>query len=153
MPRIIADAVDVYVVRRVHSRLEYLLLLRRADAALGGTWQAVHGAVRPSETAAEAGRRLIELHTGLTDLEAFSADFINQVYDHTRDAIVLAPVLVFVANGRAPVHPGQEFIEFDWCDRNEAINRLLWSGQRWAVRHIDELLGAGGADAEFYRID
>ena len=29
--------------------------------------------------------------TGLIAAEAFSADFINQVYDHTRDAIFLAP--------------------------------------------------------------
>lgn len=153
MPRIIADAVDAYVVRRNHSRLEYLLLLRRGDAALGNTWQAVHGSVRPNETASEAARRLIELHTGLAGLEAFSADFINQVYDHTRDAVVLAPVLVFVASGRIPVHLGQEFTEFAWCQREEAIQRLMWSGQRWAVRHIDELLGPGGAENEFYRID
>lgn len=152
MPRIVADAVDVYIVRRAHARLQFMLLLRRADAALGNTWQPIHGSVRQGESTVDAARRLIELHTGLTGLEAFSADYINQLFDHTRDAVVMAPVLVFAASGRVQPHLGQEFTEFAWCDREEAIARLAWSGQRWAVRHIDELLGPGGAEAEFYRI-
>ncbi|MFM9106164.1 MAG: NUDIX domain-containing protein [Chloroflexota bacterium] len=152
MPRIVADAVDVYIVRRVHARLQFLLLQRRGDAALGGSWQPIHGSVRQGESTVDAASRLIEQHTGLTGLDPYSADHINQVYDHTRDAVVLAPVLVFAAGARAQPHLGQEFTEFAWCDREEALGRLTWSGQRWAVRHIDELLGPGGAEAEFYRI-
>ncbi len=153
MPRIISDIVDAYIVRRIHSRIQFLLLLRRPDAALGNTWQSIHEQVQHGETALSAAERGVATATGLPVSEAYSADFINQVFDHTRDAIVLAPVFAFTVPPRAPVVVGQDFSDFAWCEREEATARLLWSGQRWAVRHIDELIGLGGADADFYRIN
>ena len=152
MPVIVADAVDAYVVRRVHARLQFLLLLRRADAALGNTWQAIHGSVELGETATDAAVRAVLQHTGIVDTEIFSADFINQIYDHTRDAVVLAPVFALLVDPRAPIVLGDEFSDYAWCEREEAAQRLLWSGLRWSVRHIDEVIGPGGPDAEFYRI-
>lgn len=152
MPAIVADVVDVYVVRKLHARLQFLLLLRRADDPFGGTWQAVHGGIEPGETAVDAAERAVAAGAGIAEAAVYSADFVNQVFDHTRDAIVLAPVLVFFASSGTTVSPGEDFTDFAWCDRDEAIGRLPWSGQRWAVRHIDDLLGPGNPDAEFYRI-
>lgn len=152
MPRIVADIVDVYVFRKVHARLQFLLLLRRADAPLGNTWQAVHDTVAPGETALAAVERAVLTATGLVPAEIYSADFVNQVYDHTRDAIVLAPVFACAVPPRSPIVPGDDFTDYAWCEREEATARLLWSGQRWAVRHIDEVIGLAGPDAEFYRL-
>ena len=152
MPAIVADVVDAYIVRKLHARLQFLLLLRRADDPFGGTWQAVHGGIEPGETAVDAAERAVLAATGIADAAVYSADFVNQVFDHTRDAIVLAPALVFFAPGGVPVAVGEDFSDHAWCDRDEAIGRLPWSGQRWAVRHIDDLLGPGNPDAAFYRI-
>ena len=151
MPTVVADVVDAFVIRRLHARLQFLLLLRRPDALLGNTWQAVHAQVQTGETALQAAERALVASTGLTPTHVYSADFINQVYDHTRDAVVLAPVLAFaVAPGALAL--GEDFTDHAWCEREEATARLLWAGQRWAVRHIDEIIGLGGPDAEFYRI-
>lgn len=151
MPKVVSDLVDAYVFRRLHARVQFLLLLRRPDAPLGGTWQAIHEQIEPGETSLDAAERAVVAATGLTVSEVYSADFINQVFDHTRDAIVLAPVFAFaVAPGRVDL--GADFVDHAWCEREEATSRLLWAGQRWAVRHIDEIIGLGGADAEFYRI-
>ena len=152
MPRIVADIVDAYVFRKIHARVQFLLLQRRADAALGGTWQSIHEQIEPSETALAAAERAVLAATGLTVTEVYSADYINQVYDHTRDAIVLAPVFAFAVPPRARVMLSEEFGDHAWCEREEATARLLWAGQRWAVRHIDEVIGLGGPDAEFYRV-
>jgi hypothetical protein len=43
-------------------------------------------------------------------------------------------------------------VAHEWLERDEAASRLLWSGQRCAIRHIDDVIVAGGAAAEFYRI-
>jgi ADP-ribose pyrophosphatase YjhB (NUDIX family) len=103
MPTIVSDLVDAYVFRRMHARLQFLLLLRRPDAPLGNTWQAVHETIDPAETAFEAASRAVLDATGLAPAEAFSADYVNQVYDHTRDAIVLAPVFAFAcARAQSP---------------------------------------------------
>lgn len=152
MPQIVADIVDAYIFRRMNARTQFLLLLRRADAALGNTWQSIHEKVEPGETALAAAERGVLAATGLSATEAFSADYVNHAYDYTRDAIVMAPVFAFVVPARARVQLGEEFGDSAWCDREEATARLLWSGQRWAVRHIDEVIGLGGPDAEFYRV-
>lgn len=152
MPIVVSDLVDAYVFRRIHARLQFLLLLRRPDAPLGNTWQAIHERIDPGETAFEAAQRAVLEATGLAPAESFSADFVNQVYDHTRDAIVLAPVFAFAVPPRSQVLLGEAFSDHAWCERDEANARLLWSGQRWAVRHIDEVIGYGGPDAEFYRL-
>lgn len=152
MPRIVADIVDGYIFRKVNARVQFLLLLRRADAPLGGTWQSIHETIEPGETALQAAERAVLASTGLTITEAYSADYINQVYDHVRDTIILAPVFAFAVPPRAQIYLSEEHVDSAWCEREEATARLLWSGQRWAVRHIDEVIGQGGPDAEFYRV-
>lgn len=152
MPRIVADIVDAYIFRKINARMQFLLLLRRADATFGHSWQSIHEQIEPGETALEAAERAVLNATGLTVTEAYSADFINQVYDHTRDAIVLAPVFAFAVPPRSVVRLSEDFGDSAWCEREEATARLMWSGQRWAVRHIDEVIGLGGPDAEFYRV-
>ncbi len=59
MPRIVADIVDAYIFRKVNARVQFLLLLRRADAALGNTWQSIHEKIEPGETALEAAERAV----------------------------------------------------------------------------------------------
>jgi len=127
-------------------------LQRRADAPLGGSWQAIHARVLPDESALEAAERALAEITGLVSSAVYSADYVNQVYDHVRDAVVLIPVFAFEVQSQAKLELGPDFLEFEWCERDEATARLLWAGQRWSVRHIDDVIGSGGPAAEFYRI-
>lgn len=152
MPKIASDIVDAYVVRRVNARLQFLLLKRRADLALGDTWQSIHAKVDPFETALQAAERAVRASTGLAVSDAYSADYINQFYDHETDTIILAPVFAFVVSPQVRVALGPDYSDSVWCEREEATARLLWTGQRWAVRHIDEVIGFGGEEAEFYRV-
>jgi dATP pyrophosphohydrolase len=152
VPTLISDAVDAYVVRRLNARLQFLLLQRRADAPFGSSWQAIHARVAPEETTIIAAERVLAETTGLVARAVYSADYVNQIFDHARDAIVLIPVFAFEVEPQAKINPGADFLGFEWCERDEATARLLWSGQRWSVRHIDDIIGAGGPEAEFYRI-
>ena len=152
VPILISDAVDAYVVRRLNARLQFLLLQRRADAPFANSWQAIHARVGPQETAIIAAERVLAETTGLSARAVYSADYVNQVFDHARDAIVLIPVFAFQVDPQASIDPGPDFLGYEWCERDEATARLLWSGQRWSVRHIDDIIGAGGPEAEFYRI-
>lgn len=152
MPIVVADIVDAYIFRRNHARIQFLLLLRRADATLGNTWQGIHEKIEPGETALDAALRAANQATGLTIDGAYAADFINQVYDSTRDAVVLAPVFAFATPPRARIELSEDYGDYAWCEREEATARMIWSGQRWAIRHIDEIIGLGGPDAEFYRV-
>src|SRR5215203_4490114 len=153
MPQLVSNMVDAYIFRRVNARLQFLLLLRRPDLPLGNTWQSIHAKILLGETAIDAARRAMEKETGMTALEAYSADYINQFYDHHTDSIILAPVFAFAVPQRPSIILGEELCDSAWCERDEATARLLWPGQRWAVRHIDAILGLASEDAEFFRID
>lgn len=152
MPSLVSDAVDAYVIRRVNARLQFLLLQRRADAPFGNSWQAVHARVNEDESALSAAERALAETTGLVAGTVFSADYVNQIFDHSRDAVVLIPVFAFEVETHASVTPGSDFLGYEWCERDDAAARLLWAGQRWSVRHIDDIIGSGGPAAEFYRI-
>lgn len=152
MPRIVSDIVDVYVFRRVRSQVQFLLLRRRPEMVLGNTWQSIHGKIEPNERAVEAAMREVEECTGFVPTQLYSADYINQFYDHASDTIVLAPAFAALILGRGQVRISNEYDDYAWCDLEETVSRLPWSGQRWAVRHIYDVIAPGGEEAEFYAL-
>lgn len=152
MPRIVSDIVDVYVFRRVNSNVQFLILRRRADVALGNTWQAIHGSIEPGEKAVDAALRELEEHTGFAPERFYSADFINQFYDHQSDTVVLAPTFAARVSNNAKPRLSSEYSDYAWCDLDETIGRLLWSGQRWAARHIFDVIAMNNEEAEFYAL-
>jgi dihydroneopterin triphosphate diphosphatase len=152
MATIEVNIVDAYVFRRRQGLVQFLLLQRKPDLGLGGTWQAMHGKIDDGETALKAARRTVETLTGATITAAFSADYVNQFFDHQSDALILAPVFAFEIEPSPTFDLSPEYVDFAWCGTEEATARLLFSGQRWAVRHIEEIIGLAGDDAEYYRI-
>jgi dATP pyrophosphohydrolase len=152
MPEIVSDIVDVYVFRRLNARVQFLLLQRRPNVPLGNTWQSFHTQIQGYESTIEASRRAVRELSGLTVSEVYSADYINEFFDDTRDVVVLAPVLAVNVSPQAPVTLGPELKECAWWDTNQAIARLPFAGQRWAVRHINELMSAGLAESQLYRL-
>jgi len=153
MPDVVSDIVDVYVFRRLNARVQFLLLQRRSDVALGQTWQSFHTSIEHSESTLAAARRAVLELSGLHVSSAYSADYVNQFYDDTRDVLVLAPVIAVNVSPQAPVRLGSELRDCAWLDRDEATARLPFTGQRWAVRHIDEIMSIGDAESELYRLE
>lgn len=152
MPRIVSDIVDVYVFRRVRGGAQFLVLLRRPEVVLGNTWQSVHGKIEPGERAVDAALREIEERVGLVPKQLYSADYINQFYDHGSDTIVLAPSFAALVGRRDQPRLSSEYSDYAWCDLEETVARLPWTGQRWAARHIYDVIAIGGEEAEFYAL-
>lgn len=153
MPKVVSDIVDVYVFRRLNARVQFLLLQRRSDVAMPHTWQAFHAQVGTGEATMAAVRRTVRELAGLNVSAVYSADYVNQFYDESRDVLVLAPVFAVNVSPQAPVSLGDDFRDCAWFDRDEATARLPFSGQRWATRHIDEIMGLGEAEADIYRLE
>ncbi len=152
MPKIISDVIDTYIFRLVNGRVQFLVVRRHPDVAMGDTWQSVHGKISPGETAVEAARREITERVGIDPERMYSADYISQFYDHITDTIVLAPT--FAARVPATTRPrlSSEYSDYAWCDLEETTGRLMWNAQRWAVRHIYDVIAMSGADAEMYAL-
>lgn len=153
MPRIVSDSVDIYLFRRVNARVQFLILLRRPEVALGNTWHSIHGKIGVDETAYAAALREMQQTVGLLPKRFYSADLISQFYDHYSDTISLTPVFAALVEGPGPVILSPDHIDFTWCDLEEAVARLFSNAQRWAVRHIHDAIAMGGPEAEMYRIE
>ena len=153
MPEIVSDIVDVYVFRRLNARVQFLLLQRRADVAMPHTWQGFHAPIAPGERTLDAARRSVRELAALNVSRYYSADYINQFYDEYRDVLVLAPVVAVNVSPQAPISLAHDFRDCAWFERDEAIARLPFSGQRWAIRHIDDLMSIGEREAELYRLE
>jgi 8-oxo-dGTP pyrophosphatase MutT (NUDIX family) len=119
---------------------------------MGRTWQGFHTRVDEGETAVTAAQRAVQEFAGLTITGVYSADYINQFYDESRDAVVLAPVLAVTVSTRNQVTIAPDFGDFGWVHCEEAVTLLPFSGQRWAVRHIDEIMSIGEEERELYRL-
>lgn len=152
MPQIVSDIVDVYVFRKSRRRVQFLVLKRREDVVLGSIWQSIHGKIDPGESAVDAALREVNQHSGLAPHRIYSADYINQFYDHASDTIVLAPAFAVLVGPSDEPSISPEYDDYAWCDLEETVARLPWSGQRWAARHIFDVIAVGGEEAEFYAI-
>jgi dihydroneopterin triphosphate diphosphatase len=152
MPKIVSDVVDTYIYRVVNARVQFLVVRRHPDVAMGDTWQSIHGKIVPGETALDASVRAIADCTGIEPERMYTADYISHFYDHISDTIVLAPT--FAARVPAGSRPrlSSEYSDYAWCDLEETTARLLWNAQRWAVRHIYDVIAMGGDDAEMYAL-
>lgn len=152
MVQVITDRIDAYVVRQNGAQMQFLLLRKQDDMEYSENWQGIHATVEPGETAAAAARRAVSAATGVRNSALYSADYINQFYDATFDAIVLAPVFVVRIDAGQQVQSGDGFADFAWCFLDEATGRLAMSGHRWAIRQIHALFSAGGDEADLLRI-
>lgn len=152
MPKIVSDVVDTYLFRAVNARVQFLVVRRRPEVAMGDTWQSIHGKITGGETAVEAARREIEEHTGIVPTQMYTADYISQFYDHVTDTIVLAPTFAARVPARVKPRLSGDYIDYAWCDLEETTGRLMWSAQRWAVRHIYDVIAMSGDEAEIYAL-
>ena len=153
MPRVVSDIVDVYVFRRLNGRVQFLLLQRKPNVSMGNTWQAFHSQIRMGETTLSTVKQVVRDAADLEVDTIYSADYINQFYDEGRDAMVLSPVFAVTVKAQAPVRLSEEYRDAGWYDRDDSTTRLPFSGQRWAVRHIDEIMSLGDDERNIYRID
>ena len=152
MASITTDIVDAYVFRHRHGRAQFLLLAPPSRAA-ARQYLAWHPRSRLRWRNVAGGRTTRDSHSDRArQPEAFSADYINQFFDHATDTIVLAPVFAFQLLDDMPISLDDEFDDYAWCDRDEATGRLIFAGQRWAVRHIEDIVANPVADSDFYRL-
>lgn len=152
VPNIVSDIVDAYVFRKANARVQFLVLRRDPEMAMGNNWQAIHGKISGDETAVDAANRVIIASTGMEPVALYSADFISQFYDHTTDSILLAPTFAAQVSPRSRIQISKDYVDYAWCDLEETTARLPLTNQRWAVRHIFDVIALAGDEAELYRI-
>jgi ADP-ribose pyrophosphatase YjhB (NUDIX family) len=151
MPQLRSDVVEVFVVRWRNGRIEVLLGKRKSQQPIGSIWQPFGARIDLGEATVDAAKRAVIRGTGLQVSELFASDRTHQFFDHQRDAVVIAPVLMATVHAMAP-KAGADFDTVEWFDVAGASSSLFIAGHRDALKRVVELIGPGGSEIELYRL-
>ena len=147
MAAIVSRVVEACVFRITHDGPEYLLLKRsERDNIYPGIWQLVTGSMKDRERANDAALREFREETGMVAERFWVVPFVNSFYVPVDDTIHVSPVFAMEVQGDARVTLSTEHQEFSWCSFDDAKQKLIWPGQRYAVELVHEYI-VGGKEA------
>jgi len=144
------DMVTCYAVRPDASGevSEFLQLRRAKGEFLEGAWGAVHGRIERGETAWQAALRELREEAGLTPLEFYQLDTVNQFYLVAGDCVWHVPGFCAIVGRDATVTLNEEHDDHRWIDGTRAATDFLWPGERKQVEELTrEILNDGPAKA------
>jgi dATP pyrophosphohydrolase len=149
MPIVASRIVEVCIFAIRGGVPEFLLLKRSPSEKLyPGLWQWVSGSVEDGETAVGAARREMAEETSLEPEALWVVPHVSVFYDPSHDSVNLTPVFAArVAPGSGPTLSA-EHSEYLWCEYRSALGKLVWPGQREALRILHEYVFAGGEAAD-----
>ena len=139
MADITIRVVDCYVFRQTDGALRFLLLKRNKDKLYEPLWQGVAGKIEGNETASEAAIRELREETGLEPVRMFVADHVSRFYESYQDRINLVPVFGIEVDS-VEVKLSKEHVDYKWVDIYEALDTLVWRGQKEGIQTIYDMV-------------
>ena len=139
MNQIKVRVVDCYVYRRTDDGILFLLMKRNLNKIYEHLWQGVAGKIEEGETSSDAAIRELKEETGLSPLNMFVADHVSKFYEVHGDRINLVPVFGIEVDSEI-INLSEEHISYKWVDINEALNTLVWNGQKKGIQTVHDMV-------------
>ena len=139
MPNMIIRVIDAYVYTPTKNGLLFLLLKRAKTKMYEHIWQGVAGKIEKGEKSWETAKRELQEETGLKPNKMFIVDHVSKFYEQKDDRINLVPVFGIEVNTREVVL-SDEHSEFKWVTINEALDLLVWTGQKQAIKIVNDMI-------------
>ena len=139
MADILVRVVDAYVYRKTENGLKFLILKRASTKLYEHLWQGVAGKIEAGETAPQAAIRELDEETGLKPRHMFIADHISRFYEAHDDRINLVPVFGIEVDSD-DVTLSEEHCDYKWVTLDEALEHLVWRGQKKGIQVINEMV-------------
>ena len=139
MADVTVRVVDCYVYRQTDDGLKFLLMKRNLNKIYENLWQGVAGKIEDGETAPEAAIRELKEETGLDPVNMFVADHVSRFYEVHEDRVNLVPVFGMEVDSDE-VMLSEEHIDFKWVTIKEALNTLVWNGQKKGIRTVHDMV-------------
>lgn len=142
MPKSIIRVIDSYVFRQTRAGLKFLLLKRNVKKIYEHLWQGVAGKIEAGEKAWETAIRELKEETGLSPKRIFVADHVSRFYETHGDRINLVPVFgIEVETDQVTL--SKEHSDYRWVDLEEALQLLIWRGQRIGIKVVHDMIISG----------
>ena len=139
MASVTIRVVDCYVYRQTDDGLKFLLMKRNLNKIYEHLWQGVAGKIEDGETAPEAAIRELKEETGFDPVKVFVADHVSRFYEVHGDRINLVPVFGIEVNSDEVIL-SEEHIDFKWVTIEEALNTLVWNGQKKGIQTVHDMV-------------
>ena len=139
MNQIKVRVVDCYVYRRTDNGIVFLLMKRNLNKIYEHLWQGVAGKIEEGETSSDAAIRELKEETGLSPVNMFVADHVSKFYEVHGDRINLVPVFGIEVDSEI-INLSEEHISYKWVDINEALNTLVWNGQKKGIQTVHDMV-------------
>ena len=139
MNQIKVRVVDCYVYRRTDNGIVFLLMKRNLNKIYEHLWQGVAGKIEEGETSSEAAIRELKEETGLSPVNMFVADHVSKFYEVHGDRINLVPVFGIEVDSEI-INLSEEHVSYKWVDINEALNTLVWNGQKKGIQTVHDMV-------------
>lgn len=143
----------VNLIVRPRDGSHELLMARRAEGQyMGGTWQLISGGLEAGETAWQAALREMREETGLVPREFYRLSTLTQFYRPDNDSLNTAPMFCAIVDAGAEVVINPEHTDHAWVPIDEAPTRLMWPGDRAALREVIDVILADAPAKPYLRI-
>ena len=139
MPNMIIRVIDAYVYIPTKNGLLFLLLKRAKTKMYEHIWQGVAGKIEKGEKSWEAAKRELQEETGLKPDKMFIVDHVSKFYEQMDDRINLVPVFGIEVNTQEVVL-SDEHSEYKWVKIDEALDLLVWKGQKQAIKIVNDMV-------------
>ena len=131
--------VDCYIYRHTTDGIRFLLMKRNLNKIYEHLWQGVAGKIERGETSSEAAIRELKEETGLSPVNIFVADHVSRFYEVHGDCINLVPVFGIEVDSENVIL-SEEHISYKWADIDEALNTLVWNGQKKGIQTVHDMV-------------
>jgi dATP pyrophosphohydrolase len=139
MKEVKVRVVDCYIYRHTLDGIRFLLMKRNLNKIYEHLWQGVAGKIEKGETSSEAAIRELKEETGLSPLNIFVADHVSKFYETHGDRINLVPVFGIEVDSENVIL-SEEHISYKWVDIDEAIETLVWNGQKKGIQTVNDMV-------------
>ena len=131
--------VDCYIYRHTTDGIRFLLMKRNLNKIYEHLWQGVAGKIEKGESSSEAAVRELKEETGLSPVNIFVADHVSRFYEVRGDRINLVPVFGIEVDSENVIL-SEEHISYKWADIDEALNTLVWNGQKKGIQTVHDMV-------------
>ena len=131
--------VDCYIYCHTTDGIRFLLMKRNLNKIYEHLWQGVAGKIEKGETSSEAAVRELKEETGLSPVNIFVADHVSRFYEVHGDRINLVPVFGIEVDSENVIL-SEEHISYKWADIDEALNTLVWNGQKKGIQTVHDMV-------------
>ncbi|PIQ08179.1 MAG: NUDIX pyrophosphatase [Ignavibacteriales bacterium CG18_big_fil_WC_8_21_14_2_50_31_20] len=132
--------IEAHVFRRIHGKIEFLVMKRAETEIYPNVWQMVTGSIEKGEKAYQTAIREIIEETTLAPKSFWIVPKVNSFYSAKDDSINLVPVFLAEVGLEYKVILSLEHSEYLWCGKEKAKKLFAWPGQRESVDIISECL-------------